>query len=144
MGLFGWFQKPAEASVGGLDEKRDIHTIAVADGVEKKRDVEDTIVVAYGEIADFERFVHAAGRGCVNEVRGMMKSGIDVDGKVAGYSAMLAAAQKGRTAVTRLLLDAGANAEAAHDENGCTPLYMAAGWGNADVAELLLAHDENG
>ena len=59
-----------------------------------------------------------------------------------GCTPLFAAAQNGKEAVARLLLDSGANANICMTVNSChSPLTIAAYMGHGAVCELLLAHN---
>ncbi|HEX9341346.1 MAG TPA: ankyrin repeat domain-containing protein [Thermoplasmata archaeon] len=69
----------------------------------------------------------------------LIQRGADLEAKdERGYSALILAAFKGRTAVLRTLLEGGADAKA-QDRHGNGALMFAAQWGDLEAAKLLLA-----
>ncbi len=85
----------------------------------------------------------AAGRGDIKEVEALLNKGVDVNVKGGGgllndSSALFVASQMGHTDIVKLLLDRGANVNAAHGNMDWTALSGAAWDGNTDVAKLLI------
>ena len=83
------------------------------------------------------------GAGKHKELRELLRGelrGFDVDSlqDQGGFSACYIAADRGHTAVVRVLLDAKSNPNVAVGTSGATPLMRAAMNGHTDVATLLL------
>ncbi|MAF12357.1 hypothetical protein CMK11_18080 [Candidatus Poribacteria bacterium] len=90
------------------------------------------------------QIVRAAGVGDVEQVQALLAENPDlVRARGAGSSTPLhAAVWKGKAAVVRLLLEAGADVNAHNDNThwGTTPLHAAAHSNRKGIAELLIAH----
>lgn len=74
----------------------------------------------------------------------LLDAGADVNAAApaSGFDALLSASLNGDSALTRLLLERGANLETT-TRSGATPLILAARSGHADVVRLLLAGGAN-
>jgi ankyrin repeat protein len=83
--------------------------------------------------------LEASRCGRANDVISALEEGADVQyqGAHGGYSSLFMAALGGYTDCVRVLIDAGANLEAA-EQGGYTALMISAGRGHADCARLLL------
>ena len=79
----------------------------------------------------------AAQNGHVDVVHALLTAGADVE--KGETSPLVVAAEKSRSHIISLLLDAGANVDAATDARGITPLYIAAQKGHTAVVEQLIA-----
>ncbi len=86
----------------------------------------------------------AARSGDGAEVTRLVKAGADPNqhGGVNDWPVLMHAVHKRQLGTAKALLDAGANPNAANP-NGYTPLMMAAGYGDAAIVRLLLAHGAN-
>ncbi len=81
----------------------------------------------------------AAMRGDLDEVRGLLRSGADVNAPQSdGLTAIHWAADNGDAALARVLIYAGANLAPLTRNDAYTPLHMAARGGHAEVLALLL------
>jgi hypothetical protein len=85
----------------------------------------------------------AAYEGNIKKVEVLLNNGIDVNVKGGGgllndSNALDAASHMGHTDIVKLLLDRGANVNAAHGNMGWTPLSSAAWRGHTDVIKLLI------
>jgi hypothetical protein len=86
--------------------------------------------------------IRAARNGDVEVLRALLAAGADPDlADTTGnhWTPLMHAIHKDHAGATRLLLDAGADANHRGD-GGVTPLIMAAAYGNVDIVNLLLAH----
>src|SRR4051812_41910770 len=83
--------------------------------------------------------LEAAARGDKPAVETALASGVRVDTiePGSGYTALMHAARLGRVDLEELLLQHGANPDAAAP--GLTPLMMAVHWDNPELTELLIA-----
>lgn len=73
-----------------------------------------------------------------------LQAGVPADTRDAGGdTALAAAALNGHLSTCKLLLEAGASADAASQEGGDTVLMWAAAAGDPDILELLLQHGSN-
>ena len=83
----------------------------------------------------------AAELGRVEDVRRHLAAGTDVNarGGITGLTALHRAAFHGRVAVAALLIEAGADVNAA-SRGGETPLHSTVYWEHREIAELLLAN----
>lgn len=82
---------------------------------------------------------YAVDAARVDLARDLVQRGADLEGKdERGYSPLILAAFKGRTAVLRILLEGGADAMA-QDRHGNSALMFAAQWGDLEAVRLLLA-----
>src|ERR1700733_7749435 len=88
------------------------------------------------------RLAGAAMEDDVEGVRALLKQSADVNGAQGdGTTALHWAAIRNDLEIGRLLIRSGANVNAATRIGGLTPLYLAAGAGNAAmISELLEAH----
>ena len=86
----------------------------------------------------------AAYDGNIEAVKQHLAAGTDVDkkGSQLGSTALHQAARKGRKEVANLLINKGADVNAATDY-GVTPLHTSAGSGHKEIAELLIAKGAN-
>jgi ankyrin repeat protein len=86
----------------------------------------------------------AAGKGDVQRVRQLVaaKADLEYENILSGRTPLMIATFKGRAEVARVLIAAGANANA-KAKNGETPLALAAHHGRAEVARMLLAAGVN-
>ena len=91
------------------------------------------------DVATNEAFISACGGGHVSEVERLLHAPQDPDAREAKYNSagIHKAAWNGHLAVLRLLLEAGANKDAA-GFRGVTALHLAAENGQLDVVQLLL------
>ena len=82
--------------------------------------------------------MRAASFGDNERVKLLLAKGIDPNIQTPddGWTALMSAAEGGRTETVRVLLDYGANVD---DKNkyGDTPLWVAKGWGHTDVVKTL-------
>jgi len=85
----------------------------------------------------------AAKDGDLDRIRQLIDDGADLNEQGAFGTALHTAAVKGDEAIALLLLDRGADPNAAKPGDGFTPLHVAAEWGHAGVVRLLLAHGAN-
>jgi ankyrin repeat protein len=75
----------------------------------------------------------------VNEVKRLIKEGVDVDTRDPNqWTPLHAASSSGKYAITKLLLSLGADIEAKESMYNSTPLMRAAGEGQYAVVDLLL------
>ena len=73
----------------------------------------------------------------------LLKQGADINGSdVLGFTALMHAAENGRTEAVQVLLDHDADVNAA-DNMGCTAVTVAAEAGHLDIVRLLLEHGAN-
>lgn len=81
----------------------------------------------------------AAFHGQLDEVKLHLAAGLHVDEPLSGHesTALYHAVCGGSLEVTQHLLSVGA-AVNYQEDNGMTPLHLAARWGHADIAKLLL------
>jgi ankyrin repeat protein len=87
--------------------------------------------------------VDAVRQGDVPAVRGLLKTGVDVNQPEGdGATPLHWAAHRDSSELVRLLLGAGASVQAANDL-GITPLHLAAANGNLDTIRLLLEKRAN-
>jgi ankyrin repeat protein len=85
------------------------------------------------------RFLRAARRGDIAELRRLLESGVDVNcRRLSGRTALTVAAEHGHAAVVRMLLERRADPDARR-RDGETALSLAATAGHAAVVEALLA-----
>lgn len=81
----------------------------------------------------------AAARGDLQALRALLEGGADPGVALGdGLTALHIAAEEGNVDMARLLLDAGADAEAKTRIGSYTPLHLAAGSAHLDVVEVLL------
>ena len=86
-----------------------------------------------------EQLIDAVNRGDAAAVEAALAAGADPNAIGAnGFTALCMAAHDGDLDVARLLLDGGANVNAARPESGYTALHFAAERGHVGVARLLL------
>ena len=72
----------------------------------------------------------------------LLNSGFDVNEKnILGETPLHFSSREGSEAMTRMLLEAGANANA-EDAHGCTPLFNALGGDDLDAIAMLLPHSD--
>jgi serine/threonine-protein kinase len=89
-----------------------------------------------------DELVRAAHRGDRTGVTAALEAGAELDGLGdGGWTALHAAAHRGHRAIARVLVDAGANPDARTEDTGATPLILAARYGDAELAVLLLRAD---
>jgi ankyrin repeat protein len=88
--------------------------------------------------------VNAARSGDVQTIRLICAHGADPDQPSGGndWTPLLHAVHKNQAASVAALLDAGANVNRA-TSSGMTPVMLAAGYGQRDVVQLLLARGAN-
>ncbi len=81
----------------------------------------------------------AAMRGDVDAVQALVRSGADVnDAQADGMTALHWAAELGEPRIAKVVLEAGANADAVTRLGNYTPLHLAARSAHGDVAAILL------
>ncbi|MCJ7822861.1 MAG: ankyrin repeat domain-containing protein, partial [Armatimonadetes bacterium] len=81
----------------------------------------------------------AAQQGDVEATRRLIAEGSDVNVRDKwGITTLHRAVGMGQTAVVKVLLEAGADVNAAEPEGGMTPLHSAANRGQTEAAKLLL------
>jgi ankyrin repeat protein len=86
-----------------------------------------------------DAFLRAGVAGDVETLRRLLAEGVDVNvANDYGYTALAYAASNGQLEAIQVLLDAGANVNAASKPAGRTVLMDAAGRGGADAVKLLL------
>lgn len=82
----------------------------------------------------------AVKSGDVAQAGGLLDGGSDPDEQDEFGTSLHIAAVRGNEAMATLLLQRGADPNAARTDDGFTPLHIAAEWGRLGVARLLLAH----
>lgn len=73
-----------------------------------------------------ERFVEYAGRGLLDKMMNLLDSGVDIDCRVDGKTALIAAAGNFRLEAVDLLVAHGASVNAVDETSGKTPLHFLA------------------
>lgn len=94
---------------------------------------------AYVSSVQAERLIAAAAAGRSDEVRQLVRSGVDVDSRVDGDgTALIAAARRGRLQMVDALLALGAQPDLSSSGDG-NPLIVAAQGGHLPIVERLVA-----
>ena len=118
------------------------HVRATARAAEREgpnRSVEATSADEHRERRDRgEALWTAAGNGATDCVRELIEENADLEYLELGWTPLIKAAVHGHVEVVRLLLEAGANKDAA-GLSGDTPLILASHWGDDAIVRLLLA-----
>jgi len=97
-----------------------------------------------GKAGDIDQLMNAAMNGRLEQVRALLKKGVDVNARGSSGTPIMAAASHGGVQVVRLLIENGAEVNA-QTSNGRTALKeaLASAWlhrGQLDVAKLLVEH----
>ncbi|KAF5298446.1 hypothetical protein FQR65_LT01225 [Abscondita terminalis] len=95
---------------------------------------------------DFERGIwYAAQYGDSDRVKKLIDKGIDVDLRdSAGYTSLHYAARNGCKQVCKILLERGANVNAATKSGSATALHRSCSAGHVEIVKLLLSKNANG
>lgn len=117
-------------------------TLAIRNG---HTDAVRELVAAGAEVNEYSMYsltplAIAAERGHTEMVKLLLKHGAKVDAAPNAYTALMRACIGGRAEAAQLLLNAGADANAAHGD-GQRPLHFAAKCGSAACVRLLLQHN---
>lgn len=109
------------------------HTDAVRELISAGAEVNEYCIYTLTPLAN------AAERGHTETVKLLLQHGAKVDAAPDAYTALMRACIGGQCEAAKLLLDAGADSNAKHDD-GQRPLHFAAKSGSADCVDLLLKH----
>jgi ankyrin len=102
----------------------------------------DARTTAYMDLGGFTPLLFAARQGDVESAKVLLAAGANVnDTSASGTSALVVAAHSAQRALALLLLDKGANPNAA--DGGYTALHAAVLRGDLELARALLAHGAN-
>lgn len=92
-----------------------------------------------------DEFLAAARKGDIEAVKSFLAKGVDVNAKTEyGATALSYACDKGHTAIVRLLLERGADANARDTFYGATPITWASMKGHSEIVGLLLDKGASG
>ncbi|MDD7805904.1 MAG: ankyrin repeat domain-containing protein [Endozoicomonas sp. (ex Botrylloides leachii)] len=89
-----------------------------------------------------EEFLNACMSGDLSKVQNYLSSGADFNAAIDGLTGLMLAACKGHTEIAELLIENGANINAA-GENGWTALMLAAENNKKEVVKLLIGKGAN-
>ncbi|MCK5260368.1 MAG: ankyrin repeat domain-containing protein, partial [Candidatus Omnitrophica bacterium] len=101
-----------------------------------------TTTVSVDNEAKAKDFVMAAYNGDISKVQALLQSGIGVDAKYNGFTALMISAEKGYTEIVKALLNKGADVNI-KSSAGWTALIIAAQKGHAKIVEALLDKSTN-
>lgn len=94
---------------------------------------------AFAEHTPQNELIGQAGYGDLEKVKKALAAGADINGVASGRTALQQAAEKGQTAVIRLLLEKGADPNVTTTYNAETPLVIAVENADAQALKLLVA-----
>ncbi len=87
-----------------------------------------------------KQFIKAARSGNLSYIQEGIEAGLNIDKRQKGVRALTEASKYGQFEVVQLLLENGADVDAAN-KKGSTPLMLASERGRVDVVRLLLQYD---